>query len=159
ASLRRFVDWVATYTLSPPGAVLRMAMSAPSALEPMTPQAGWKRAPLPVEDVRITPERDRVRITPERDRVLSLLGDGVVKSGAALADEAKVGAGVVRGLANAGLIVPALLPRGAEFQPPDADSEGPALSVEQAHAAATLRGAVHERKYGVTLLTGVTGSG
>src|SRR6188472_4572559 len=32
-ALRRFVDWVAAYTLSPPGAVLRMAMSSPSALE------------------------------------------------------------------------------------------------------------------------------
>ena len=32
-ALRRFVDWVAAYTLAPPGAVLRMAMSTPSALE------------------------------------------------------------------------------------------------------------------------------
>src|SRR5487761_151993 len=32
--LRRFVDWVADYTLSPPGAVLRMAMSVPDALLP-----------------------------------------------------------------------------------------------------------------------------
>jgi primosomal protein N' (replication factor Y) len=32
-ALRRFVDWVAAYTLAPPGAVLRMAMSVPSALE------------------------------------------------------------------------------------------------------------------------------
>ena len=31
--LRRFVDWVAAYTLSPRGAVLRMAMSVPAALE------------------------------------------------------------------------------------------------------------------------------
>ncbi|MGH8732445.1 MAG: hypothetical protein ACREVB_02045, partial [Burkholderiales bacterium] len=31
--LRRFIDWVAAYTLAPPGAVLRMAMSSPSALE------------------------------------------------------------------------------------------------------------------------------
>ena len=31
--LRRFIDWVAAYTLAPPGAVLRMAMSVPSALE------------------------------------------------------------------------------------------------------------------------------
>ena len=29
--LRRLVDWVAAYTVSPPGAVLRMAMSVPSA--------------------------------------------------------------------------------------------------------------------------------
>ncbi|HWT09798.1 MAG TPA: primosomal protein N', partial [Roseomonas sp.] len=47
ATLRRFVDWVAAYTLSPPGAVLRMAMSAPSALEPRAPQAGWRRAAQP----------------------------------------------------------------------------------------------------------------
>src|SRR5262245_54548814 len=32
--MRRFIDWVAAYTLSPPGAVLRMAMSVPEALEP-----------------------------------------------------------------------------------------------------------------------------
>src|SRR5690348_10030750 len=34
AELRRFVDWVAAYTLAPPGAVLRMAMSVPTALAP-----------------------------------------------------------------------------------------------------------------------------
>src|SRR5262245_7097485 len=32
-ALRRFVDWVSAYTMAPPGAVLRMAMSVPSALE------------------------------------------------------------------------------------------------------------------------------
>src|SRR5689334_14170109 len=33
-AMRRFIDWVAAYTLTPPGAVLRMAMSVPEALEP-----------------------------------------------------------------------------------------------------------------------------
>src|SRR5689334_6516274 len=33
-SLRRFIDWVAAYTMTPPGAVLRMAMSVPEALAP-----------------------------------------------------------------------------------------------------------------------------
>ena len=32
--LRKLIDWTASYTLSPPGAVLRMSMSVPSALEP-----------------------------------------------------------------------------------------------------------------------------
>src|SRR5690606_7258799 len=32
--MRRLVEWVANYTLSAPGAVLRMAMSVPAALEP-----------------------------------------------------------------------------------------------------------------------------
>ncbi|MBX6375250.1 MAG: primosomal protein N', partial [Acetobacteraceae bacterium] len=64
ASLRRFVEWVAAYTLSPPGAVLRMAMSAPSALEPPPRQVGWTLAPEP-------PAEGKVRLTPERRRVLA----------------------------------------------------------------------------------------
>src|SRR5437899_8599442 len=35
--LRRFVDWVAAYTLTPPGAVLRMTMSVSEALLPPRP--------------------------------------------------------------------------------------------------------------------------
>ena len=31
---RRFIDWVARYTMSPPGVVLRMAMSVRAAFEP-----------------------------------------------------------------------------------------------------------------------------
>src|SRR6266478_447090 len=34
---RRLVDWVAAYTMTPPGAVLRMAMSVPDALAPPRP--------------------------------------------------------------------------------------------------------------------------
>src|SRR6201996_5966855 len=33
-SHRRFIDWVASYTLSPPGTVMRMSLTAPKALEP-----------------------------------------------------------------------------------------------------------------------------
>src|SRR5690554_4568462 len=31
---RRFIDWVADYTITPPGAVLRMTLASPGALEP-----------------------------------------------------------------------------------------------------------------------------
>src|SRR5437868_7125189 len=40
---RRFVDWVAQYTMSPPGAVLRMAMSVTAALEPPRPVVAYRR--------------------------------------------------------------------------------------------------------------------
>ena len=39
--LRRLVDWVASYTLAPPGAVLRMAMSVTEALEPARALTGY----------------------------------------------------------------------------------------------------------------------
>ena len=150
-SLRRFVEWVAAYTISPPGAVLRMAMSAPAALEPPAQKAGWQLASGAI--------REEVRLTPARQRVLDLLGPGEVRSGSELAEAAGVSPGVVRGLADAGLLVPALLPRGAAFPRPDPAHPGPRLAPEQDAAAAALRAKVAAGEFGVTLLTGVTGSG
>src|SRR4051812_47619888 len=34
AAMRQFIDWVADYTLSPPGLVARMALRAPAAFDP-----------------------------------------------------------------------------------------------------------------------------
>ena len=150
-SLRRFVEWVAAYTISPPGAVLRMAMSAPAALEPLPQKAGWQLAAGAIGE--------EVRLTPARQRVLDLLGPGEVRAGSELAEAAGVSPGVVRGLADAGLLVPALLPRGAAFPWPDPEHPGPKLAPEQDAAAAALRGKVAVGEFGVTLLTGVTGSG
>lgn len=150
ATLRRFVDWVAAYTLSPPGAVLRMAMSTPSALEPRAPQAGWRAAAPPPEGARIT---------LPRARVLAVLADGAPRAGNEIARAAEVAPAVLRGMADAGLLEPALLARPAHFAMPDAARPGPALGPEQDHAAAALRAAVDARGFGVTLLTGVTGSG
>jgi primosomal protein N' (replication factor Y) len=153
-SLRRFVDWVAAYTLSPPGAVLRMAMSAPAALEPPAAKAGWTLAG-PGSNQPPT----GARITPERQRVLAALEEGLVLAGPALAERAGVSSGVIRGLADAGLIRPALLPQGPAFVRPDPDHPGAALGPDQEAAAAALRARVAARDFGVTLLTGVTGSG
>jgi primosomal protein N' (replication factor Y) len=150
ATLRRFVDWVAAYTLSPPGAVLRMAMSAPAALDPPAPQAGWRAAAAPPEGARLT---------PPRARVLALLADGAARAGGEIARAAEVAPAVLRGMADAGLIEPALLPRRPRFAAPDAARPGPALGPGQDAAAAALRAAVAARGFGVTLLTGVTGSG
>src|ERR1700676_3661205 len=66
AELRRFVEWVAQYTLTPPGAVLRMAMSVTDALEPPRPALAWAisaagRAALERRDAReLTSMRRRV---------------------------------------------------------------------------------------------------
>ena len=41
APLRDFVDWIARWTLSPRGAVLRMAARAPERIEPPPPRVGF----------------------------------------------------------------------------------------------------------------------
>jgi primosomal protein N' (replication factor Y) (superfamily II helicase) len=150
-SLRRFIDWVASYTLSPPGAVLRMAMSAPAALEPPPIVPGWMLAP--------PGGNSQPRLTPERKRVLAAMAPGEVYAGARLAETAGVSPGVLRGMADNGLIRPAALPRASRFARPDPVHPGPVLSEAQAEAAADLRGKVAAREFGVTLLAGVTGSG
>ncbi len=148
-ALRRFVDWVAGYTLSPRGAVLRMAMSAPAALDEPAAVAAWRA---------VTPPPEGVRITPERARALMELGTATL-TGTELARRAAVAPGVLRGLARAGLIAPALLPRAASAATPDPDHAPTAFNDAQGAAAAALRGAVAARRFGVTLLEGVTGSG
>jgi primosomal protein N' (replication factor Y) (superfamily II helicase) len=147
-ALRRFVDWVAAYTLSPPGAVLRMAMSVPAALAAPAQRAGWRATGM-------APERG----SEGRARVLEALAEGAVLPGDALAAKAGVSAGVLRAMARAGLIEPALLPAASRFAPPDPDHPGSGLSHEQADVAAALHAAVAARQFSVTLLRGVTGSG
>ncbi len=147
APLRRLIDWIAGYTLSAPGEVLAMALRV-NALSAPPPQIGWQA----VRDVALP------RLTPQRARVLDVLGHGVM-AGSALARAAGVGAGVIRGLADAGLLVAAAVPVAAAFGVPDPAHALPALSAEQAGVARDLRAAVAAGAFSVTLLDGVTGSG
>ena len=151
-SERRFIDWVAHYTLSPPGAVLRMAMSASRALEAPRPSLAYARATAPLEGLAL-------RLTPERRRVLALLEDGPPRSPLELAREAGVSPGVIKSLLAAGALERVALPPPSPFALPDLDRSGVELSPAQAAAAAALRARVAAGGFSVTLLDGVTGSG
>ncbi len=146
-ALRRFIDWVAGYTLALPGEVLSMALRV-NALRPDTPQPGWRLGEVPAD----------ARLTDARQRVADALAGGA-RSTTDLARAASVSAGVVRGMANAGYLHPVALPARAPFTHPDPLHPGPALSPAQRSAAEALRGAVAARRFSVTLLDGVTGSG
>ena len=145
AASRRFVDWVAAYTLAMPGDVLAMALRV---LGPERLAAGWMRGGA-----------TDARLTEPRRRVLAALDSAGPLGTSGLARAAGVGGGTVRGMADAGLLRPTPLDPGPTFAPPDPEHPGPALSPEQADAAAALRGAVAGCCFSVTLLDGVTGSG
>jgi primosomal protein N' (replication factor Y) len=148
ADLRKLVDWIAAYTLATPGEVLAMALRT-NALQPEPPALGWRLAePLP-----------DARITEARQRVLAALADGSARGTADLARAADVSAAVIRGMADAGFLLPATLPLAPAFGRPDPAHPGPRLSPDQGAAATTLREAVARRAFSVTLLDGVTGSG
>jgi len=147
AALRQTIDWVAAYTLAKPGEVLAMALRV-NALQAPPLTIGWAAVP----DVA------GIKITPQRARVLAVLGTGIV-AGAELARAADVGASVIRGMAQAGLLREAPIPAGAPFAMPDAGFIQPSFSAAQAEVAHALRASVAARSFGVTLLDGVTGSG
>ena len=146
--LRRFVDWVAAYTLSPPGAVLRMCMSSSAALEPPPPRIAYALLGAPPE-----------RMTAARQRVLDVLRSGPPRSIADLAEAAAVGPGVVRGLIDAGTLAMVALPPAPPYPLPDHARPGPQLSPDQRAAADRLGEAARAQAFSVTLLEGVTGAG
>ena len=151
AALRRFVEWVAGYNLSPPGAVLRMAMRVRDALEPPPPRIAYRLGgPVPK------------RITPARRRVLEVLADGPPRQPADLAEAAGVGGTVVRGLIAAGTLVAVELPAWPDFPAPEPGRPGPDLSADQRAAAVDLAAGLAvegDAGFSVTLLDGVTGAG
>jgi primosomal protein N' (replication factor Y) (superfamily II helicase) len=158
AELRRFIERVASYTLSPPGMVLSMAMRSEAAL----------LAPSPRRVCAITEEGLAVlnespppkRLTPGRRRVLEVLREGPAATSADIARMAGVSAAVVRGLIAAGLaadhLAPAVPPG---IEQPDWQAPGLKLSPAQDKAAKRLVERVASGGFHAMVLDGVTGSG
>jgi primosomal protein N' (replication factor Y) len=150
-TLRRFVEWVASYTVAPWGAVLRMAISAPAALLPPKPVLAARAADAPLEEFGL-------KLTPARARIVRLLADGMPRVLSEIADEAGVGVGVVRQMLSAGALEQVEMPPPPPFAAPDPRRPGNDLSAAQEDAALQLRETIGAG-YSVTLLDGVTGSG
>jgi primosomal protein N' (replication factor Y) len=156
---RRFVEWVAAYTMTPPGAVLRMALSAPQALGPEPPVKALRLSAGKREELLAG-----LRLTPARRRVIEVAGEGPARPATELARAAGVGGSVIKGLVEAGVLEAVALPPPPPYRAPDWRSPGPSLSAAQHEAAAALRVKVTAASgaasgFSVTLLDGVTGSG
>jgi primosomal protein N' (replication factor Y) (superfamily II helicase) len=146
--LRSFVEWVANYTLSSRGMVLRMCLR-------MGEHLGAERERVGVRLVGPPPSRKTVA----RERVLALLADGMVRGKSEAAREAGVSAGVIDGLIDEGTLETLVLPPEPVAEKPDPDFAVTDFSADQAAAAAALKATVAHGDYSVTLLDGVTGSG
>lgn len=145
---RRFIDWLARYTCAAPGAVLRMAMSVPSALERPRFTTAYRLAGAPPE-----------RMTAARGRVLDVLIDGPPRAVGDLTEAAGVSAGVIKGLTRGGTLEEVAIAETFDVPIPDWRCAGPALTGEQRAAAEALVQTTRAGGYGTTLLDGVTGSG
>ncbi|HEX3711082.1 MAG TPA: primosomal protein N' [Pseudolabrys sp.] len=146
--LRTFVDWVADYTLSARGMVLRMALRMGEHLGPERERIGVRLAGPPPQ-----------RMTPARARALALFSDGFTRAKGDAAREAGVSAGVIDGLIDEGTLATVVLPGERAAEAPDPDFRQPDFVLTQLAAADALRTFVEQGGATVTLLDGVTGSG
>lgn len=150
--LLKFITWVAEYNLALPGAVLKMVMSAPAALETPPPTTITYYRLGNVEGVKLSSARKAV-IASLQATILTAK-EIIAKTGCS--------ASVIRGLVAAGALteeistLPALevhCPQVKGQQPDEAS-----LSPSQEHAASYLKNKL-AGGYSTTLLDGVTGSG
>ncbi|SDN51336.1 primosomal protein N' [Aureimonas jatrophae] len=144
---RRFVDWVADYTLSPPGLVARMVLRAPAAFDP-EPAA---------EGLRLTQARPD-RPTSARTRLIETAAHPGEWTRGGLARAAGVSLSVVDGLMRQGVLEPVWLPSHPVVAPPDTGAARATLNPEQGAVAEQLAERIGQG-FSVSLLEGVTGSG
>src|SRR5262249_342958 len=145
--LRKFIDWVADYTLPARGTVLRMCLRMGAHLGPERVRIGLRLAGPPPR-----------RMTAARERVLALLIDGLARPKGEAAEEAGVSVGVIDALIDAGTLQALPLPPAPVARAPDPSYAAPDLTEAQRTAAEAVRASIHGG-FSVTLVDGVTGSG
>jgi primosomal protein N' (replication factor Y) len=148
ANMRRFLEWVASYTLTPPGLIAKMALRVPAAFDP---------EPM-IEGLRLTEGRPE-RLTPARQRVIDLAGAGSAWTKAGLANAAGVSASVIDGLAKQGVFEVVYMPAPPLVPEPDLDFAPSRLEGPQKQAASEILEDVKNGGFSVSLIDGVTGSG
>src|SRR3954467_83755 len=146
--LRSLVDWVANYTLSARGMVLRMSLRMGDNLGPERVRLG----------VRLGGEPPR-RLTPARLRLIEVLSDGLLHAKSDAAREAGVSSGVVDGLVDEGTLSVEAMPPPLAPPAPDPDFAQPEFSRQQRTAVDAMRALAASGSFHVALLDGVTGSG
>ncbi|GAB4122950.1 MAG: primosomal protein N' [Rhodothalassiaceae bacterium] len=148
AAHRRFLERTASWTMSPRGAVLRMAL----------PQAVFAR-PAAHATMIVPSGTEPDRMTPARRKVLNALADGTATTAAALARKAGTSPSVVTGLLREGVLLTRPAGRTVRFPAPDITARGPDLTADQQEAAMAIAADIAAGGFRPSLLDGVTGSG
>src|SRR5271156_3825489 len=146
--LRSLVDWVANYTLSARGMVLRMCLRMGENLGPERLRIG----------VRLTAHAPK-RLTPARRRLIEVVAGGLLHGKSEAAQQAGVSSSVIGGLVGEGPLEAEPMPRPVAPPAPDPSFAQPDFSRQQRSAVDAMRALAANGSFHVALLDGVTGSG
>lgn len=149
---RDFITFLAKYTMSVLGAVLKLSLSAPSAFELPKETLLYKAAPAL--------NADRLqKLSPKRKAVLDVLQDGSARRAADIAREAGCSPSVIKSMGEGGYLQTVLMPEMPPCVNPDSERAGAELMESQKDAADELVAAVSAKDFDTYLLDGVTGAG
>lgn len=148
SNLIQFFKWVAQYTLSPLGSVLKMALSVP------------RKFDVPKKKIfyRLSVNLPKT-MTPSRHKVVDASIDDIPLPVKTWKEIAGVSEGVIRGMIKAGFLMPVEVGGEEIFIKPDIDLERATLSLEQKLAADHIIAGQRTNTFQAILLEGVTGSG
>lgn len=147
-SLIQFVKWVAQYTLSPLGSVLKMALSVPRKFDKPKKKIFYRLS-------RNLPKK----LTSSRQMLVDASIEDMPMPVKIWQEVAGVSEGVVRGMIKVGMLIPVEVSGEDAFLKPDIDLERAILSEEQKHAADHIIREQRSYTFRAILLEGVTGSG
>ena len=147
-----FMIWVSAYNMAPAGAILKMVLSAPDALQPLRP--------IPVFFKISNKDIQTLRITKSRTRVLDYLSDCKSRTLQEITRSTSVSSVVVKGLHGLGLLgVSSVNQKQTSAIEVAKEPIVPILNREQVEGVEELIGSVNEGTFNVCLIDGVTGSG
>ena len=148
AAQQKFIDWVARYTMSDTGSVLKMCLPVPEALLP------------PREIPAYTfPDILPKKLSDQRKKIILALQDGVPRTAADISRISGCSASVVRAMATAGQLLSVPVSAPAPCMEVDLSPTKLEFTRQQKETAAILRARVEQGGYTSILLDGVTGSG
>lgn len=151
--MRQLVEWVADYSCSDVGSVLKMVYSLPKALEE-------KKTSL-IKTYQLGEIKPGVVLTPKRQKLVDLViaQPGITEKN--LQEQSGVGASVIKSLEELGVLTAVLIEQSAAevVMPLPAPMIIPDLTDAQQEAAYQLEQKLAQGGYSATLLDGVTGSG
>ncbi|MDB5492008.1 MAG: primosomal protein [Micavibrio sp.] len=153
---RDFIAWVAAYTMAPIGAVLKMALSVPAAMEEGRAVNGYAISELGRKF--LTEQNGGIKkgkLSPKHMAALKILRDGHTRRAADL----PATPAVLKGMVKNGLLRSAEMRSAPPCSHPDIIQEGAQLSLDQKPAAAHLVKEVRQGGFYASLIDGVTGAG
>src|SRR5690606_7569448 len=121
------IDWSAHYTMTALGSFSKLSLSAPSALEPARELKAYRASPLKLSE--------GYSLSPKHEAVMKIAADGLARRASELAREAGVSAGVIKTLADKGLLEETYLQEPPPCRRPDLSAGGATLTSGQRDAA------------------------